>query len=394
MGFRGDDLQTQAALIRRLFVNRKQPLECIPYTVDGYDLLSSIRAIESVIDAYEQPIFDITGGDPLLVLALGIVLQRHSDHRFQVHRFSVSDNRVLDCDRDGVTVYKDTPQLSVQEAVSLYKGEVIFGNVDEPLTYRWDCNIDFVDDCRAMWSICRVHTGHWNKHIAAFHALAESDIHANNRVDYCLSRQAWDELLEAAGVRYYYNERIGESLTNAGLLTAYEIHEQHIHIAFKNEQVKRALTKAGQALELYTFLTLRTLKSDAQTSLFHDVLNGVVIDWDGKRESLSDDSSKSYEVENEVDILAMRDMVPVFISCKNGYVDSSELYKIEAVAERFGGGYAKKVLVTSSRSVSGAAGRTLLKRARDMGIAVIHSVDQIGESDFSRALESHLKPIV
>ena len=84
----------------------------------------------------------------------------------------------------------------------------------------------------------------------------------------------------------------------------------------------------------------------------------------------------------------MHGLVPVFISCKNGSVDSGELYKLNTVAERFGGKYAKRVLVCSGRAVSAQADDPLADRAKLMGITIIDSVQDMNDEEFSRRLKN------
>ena len=92
------------------------------------------------------------------------------------------------------------------------------------------------------------------------------------------------------------------------------------------------------------FLAALEAQENDGTKTYNDVMNGVYIDWDG---DISTDQN-GYDTENEIDVIMMHGMVPVFVSCKNGYVDKDELYKLNAVATRFGGKYAKKVLVATS----------------------------------------------
>ena len=72
---------------------------------------------------------------------------------------------------------------------------------------------------------------------------------------------------------------------------------------------------------------------------------------------------------NEIDVLLVRGLVPVFVSCKNGDVDEEELYKFNTVAERFGGKYVRKLLVATNFATNdNKAPNALLQRAQDMGI--------------------------
>ena len=70
----------------------------------------------------------------------------------------------------------------------------------------------------------------------------------------------------------------------------------------------------------------------------------------------------------------MHGVIPVFVSCKNGYVSPDELYKLEVVAEQFGSSYAKKVLIAPALDSYGDHGAYIENRAEDMGIQVIKSL--------------------
>ena len=154
----------------------------------------------------------------------------------------------------------------------------------------------------------------------------------------------------------------------------------------KNKQVKKCLTKAGQALEMKIYVTAKNLTDSDGNLLYNDVVNGVVIDWDGK---FHDEKTQDvYDTENEIDILLMHDIVPVFISCKNGIVTADELYKLNTVAERFGGEYSKKVLVATSLNKMGEAGKYLRQRADDMKIKIIEDIQSLEDEELERKLKN------
>lgn len=110
----------------------------------------------------------------------------------------------------------------------------------------------------------------------------------------------------------------------------------------------------GSILEMYVFY----LESCENAS--NDCRAGVHIDWDGVIHEMPEK-----DVLNEIDILSIRDNLPTFISCKIGNVDQKAFYELETVANRFGGKYAKKVLVAAKEVAPG-----YLLRAKEMGIEV------------------------
>jgi hypothetical protein len=109
---------------------------------------------------------------------------------------------------------------------------------------------------------------------------------------------------------------------------------------------------------------------------------GVVIDWDGA------DENDTYRTVNEIDILAMKGSIPIFISCKNGWFDVNELYKLNTVAERFGNEYARTVLVTTELSQTDERAKYLRARAKDMNIRFVEDPDSITEKELEKELRS------
>ena len=78
----------------------------------------------------------------------------------------------------------------------------------------------------------------------------------------------------------------------------------------------------------------------------------------------------------------------MFISCKNGSVGDDELYKLHTVAERFGGRYAKKVLVASEIPKSQKSLEYFMRRAEDMNITVINDVYMMSDEQIKNKLRA------
>ena len=108
-------------------------------------------------------------------------------------------------------------------------------------------------------------------------------------------------------------------------------------------------------------------------------MSGITIDWDGV---ISRDVPNT---ENEIDIILMHGVIPVFISCKNGQADVNELYKLNTVAQTFGGQYSRKVLIAGSSLVLSKA---VKRRAADMGVGIISSVHNLSDEVLSERLSA------
>lgn len=179
-------------------------------------------------------------------------------------------------------------------------------------------------------------------------------------------------------------------------LMDFKIGKDHVRLSFKNDQIRMCLTKAGLILELKTYLICSELLSSQRG----DCLTGVTIDWDGEDDLSSDikylydddDPSSAIDTTNEIDVLANFGLLPYFISCKNGKFTSEELYKLYSVSERFGKGYGVKIIVAACLENSlGAARKTILQRAADMGIIIVDNVNRLTDDEFSSALRKAME---
>ena len=369
----------------RVFADRGFEIEFIAKTVSRSNVDKVVELLTNLIETYDDCVFDITGGDEMYNLALGMVCEKYPEKNIQIHKFNLENNAIYDCDTDGVTVYKDVPFLSVEENVRIYGGDVLYGDVTSENTYKWDLNSDFLNDIKIIWGFCKGNVRLWNTIIGTLEAIEHTGEVFNETCTTKAQKSSVENYLTRHKAKYLITKGFIKYFTKKGLITFYDDSDaETVVISYKNSQVKKCLTKAGQALEMHMYITLKNLKYKNGTPVYNDVMNGVVIDWDGKfhDETVEDE----YDTENEIDILLMHNVVPVFVSCKNGIVTADELYKLNTVAERFGGRYAKKVLLATSISKMGEKGQYLLQRAIDMGINVIDNIHEIDEkkllSDF------------
>ena len=119
-----------------------------------------------------------------------------------------------------------------------------------------------------------------------------------------------------------------------------------------DEQVRFWLRDVGSALELYMY------KACLDAGIFDDVISSAIVDWDGEH--------GSERVSNEIDVMATRGVVPLFISCKATEIKTEALNELAILRDRFGGKVSKAAIVTTS-PVHAAARH----RAAQLQIAVI-----------------------
>ncbi len=357
-----------------LFKPRSVNVDIQCMKVDVKNLSAIEEAFSNIVEEDADCVFDLTGGCETLYIGLGKILEKYKDKNIQMHTINITRNKINDYDGDGNTIENNMPHITVNENINIYGGKVVEDNVDsEKATYRWDMNPDFCNDIQIMWEICIEKVGYWNKCVNNIEAIYES---SNDKTSLVLQTTdtKYQKYLKENNIKQMNLNLFLNKLKSKGLIINYSLGDD-IEIEFKNKQVKRCLIKAGNALEMKTFLTLCSLKDDDGNKLYNDCLNGVVIDWDG----ITIGNTMPLGTKNEIDVVAIHGLIPVFISCKNGDFSSEELYKLDTVAKHFGGKYAKRVLVSSkinewrnsTKDSLKDKAEDLIERAKNMGIIIL-----------------------
>lgn len=345
-------------------------------SVNKNDLGAIIEKLTEIIEINENCIFDLEGGEELLLVGTGYVAGKYPD-RVHLHSFNIRNNTILDCDSDGIVAQVLPIEISIEENIRIYAGEII-SNQEE--FENWDYTDEFCEDIFLLWEICKSNPKAWNKFCAGLSEMKLTGILGNSFI--------LDQMTAGANWRAFAGKidpSILKRLENIALISNLRIGEDGIHFDFKNEQIKRNLVKSGQVLELYVTFIAKQLTERIGKPVYNDIRCGVVLNWDNP--DIANDKYDGYTTMNEVDIIMMKGLVPVFVSCKNGVTEINELYKLNTVAERFGGKYAKKVLIISDLESTTTTPEHILARAEDMGIEVLPNVAKLSKNE----LESKIK---
>jgi len=351
-----------------------------------------VEVLSDIAEKEEECFFDLTGGCDLMLVAMGIVKQKYSHKNIQMQRFNVNNGVVTDCDKDGNIIYSGAPELSVSENILIHGGDIRYidnaknqSSSEKKGTFKWNFTEQFISDVEKMWNICKKNPGNWNINLNILGEI-ENILKNHNSLNVSIPVSKVENYLSKEKIK---DLEIGDFLSileGEGLVHSLLIDATDISFAYKDIQVKNCLIKAGTVLEIKVLLSAKKLSDDKSKPYYNDAMNGVYIDWDGifheRQEPIKD-------TENEIDVILMKGIVPVFISCKNGAVDDDELYKLETVANRFGGLYAKKVLIaTYLGKKSKESKKYFEKRAADMGIRFIDNFHKKTEKEILELIES------
>ena len=259
--------------------------------------------------------------------------------------------------------------LSVREAVALHSASVF----DSETFEAWDVTPGLRQDVARLWEIANNNAAEWNNTCDAFAAL-DDDSEGEDLLEVAVVSQSGQK------AAMEINERILLELMDGGYILDFDGNWGGMSFRFRDMQIKRILTKAGNLLELYTSLA-------ADFADDWDV--GVPLDWDG--------IAQPYGVTNtcnEIDVMLTVGITPVCISCKNGLCNKEALYELQTLAEHFGGRFARKILVATYINYNENARNSILQRAKDMGITLIADTHKISMEEFSAKLREAVKDLL
>lgn len=327
-----------------------------------------VAELRALVARYPDAIFDLTGGEELVLAAMGAVA---SEMNISMQTINPVTGRVRMFSLKGTQ--KDEhrfSKLSAQDAMLLFGG-----TVEEHV--KCEDVLGHETEIETLFRICAKDPAVWNVAIEQISSFVNE---FDDRTIVSVSKSRLESGQKFGSKKMQYMNDVLEKMVSCNIANLIETDPKKIY-HFKSDVAFSAILKAGNILELYTLLCASKLKDESGSPFFDDAMSGAVIDW-----KFPPDFHEEDDVENEMDVLLTKDAIPVFISCKNGSVDSNELYKLNTVAKRFGGKYAKKVLVMTQFTPP----KSFFARAQEMNIRVIKNVHLLTKEEFMEKLKVNI----
>lgn len=322
------------------------------YPVSSVDLTGIIQVISDVVQKEKAQgnhvYFDLTGGESLPLVAFGILAKTFAA---PMYMFDIRTNELREfcCGESALSVVASKRQIkmNLDQFISLYNGVI---NYRQKKSFK-SVSEDSAADIENMWKLSRNYGDKW-VHYASVLRKFPPDGAMTVKVE---SQRFVGEFRKnpRAGKIKDFHKFLAEC-GQLGFLKVFAAGKKGYHFRYKDSVIKELFWDSGSILEMYAYL----LESRREETA--DCRVGVHIDWDGVIHS-----GGNQDVLNEIDVMAIRNNLPVFMSCKIGHVDQMALYELETVANRFGGKYATKILATAQIPSEGH-----MRRAKEMGIEV------------------------
>ncbi len=363
IGFEDMEAGEDMAAIGEFFRLRNMSVEIDYISVERYCYEKIVETLERIIKIHDDVIFDLTGGKELVLVAMGAVAQKYNVPMLQI---DVKTNEVIKISNcDSLPNYGQAI-ISVRESFALNGGQILESKFNTSLSN------EYADDILKVWQVARKGCTEWNSKVISLLTLEKNCARSIRGRTVCLN-------LSSGQCKPDYE--FLNKLKMAGLIVEYKREPHCLTYSYKSEQVKECISKSGNALELYTYLTATAVARERE-GFFDGIESGVSVSW----ERLNNLNSYGTKTVNEIDVVMMRDSIPVFVSCKNGKISKDALYELKTVADQLGGKHSVKLLVATIISDTAASRELFLKRAKDMDIKVIGNVHNLSFEDFKRKI--------
>lgn len=303
----------------------------------------AVECLRDLVRGDREYHFDITGGSPALIAAMGIFMATCRDSRVSLYQYDVMTGDLELCYPGDMGFTPESPlvpRLTIRETVELNGGAVRdSGNRRVTKELR--------TDVVTLWESVRDDIRSWNN----FCTLSDDTPHGSS----CIIKRVNDS------TERVYRDITGR-LHKAGLITGlYEERDSKgITASFVPQMCPDSLSlfdKGGNLLEMISYLTA------IESGVFDECFVSVGLDWD------SSTYTPGIDPVNELDLILARGYKPVFSSCKGTHVTNDYLYEIMTMTRHFGGRYACPMVISGPKNKP-----AICKRAGEMGIVLFDNV--------------------
>ena len=319
-----------------------------------------LRQLITIGEKYPNCALDITGGSDAALFAAGMFSCQTGVPAFT---YSRKKNRFYDISgaafADNLTC---TLSYSVEDFFLMAGGTLLPGRVDNAILSK------YLGDFDPFFSCFLRYRRDWTDIISYIQRVSPSEY---GQVP-PLAIQGKYTVKGDHGARNSANEAALKDLSRIGFIQDLRIVPgESVSFRFRDLNTRAWLRDVGSVLELYSY------KACIDTGIFNDVISSAVVRWN--------DTLGHSSVSNEIDVMAARGVIPLFISCKVSDIKTEALNELAILRDRFGGKGAKAAIVPTEPC--NAAAR---HRAAQLGIAVI-DLEELKSGQMAQRLKVIMK---
>ena len=289
--------------------------------ISRYDTASIQATLKAVVLRYPDCVLDITGGTDAALFAAGMLCGEVGMPAFTFSRKTMRFYNIHHAPFVG-ELPKDL-RYAVEDYFKMAGGKMREGRMDNSLLLTYARQIP------RFFELYMTHKREWQQMIAYFQRVSYHD----KALPLELTVKAPLKVKGEHG-EIIANLPLLQKIEDIGLIRALSIKEEKsLSFTFCDGEVRAWLRDVGSVLELFVY------QSCVDLGIFDEVRASVVVDWE--------DSGAEHTVTNEIDVMATKSILPLFISCKTGHVTTDALNELAILRDRFGGKLAKAAIVTA-----------------------------------------------
>lgn len=310
------------------------------------------RALETVVQQYPDCALDISGGSDAALFAGGLLC---AEQPLPVFTYSRKRNTFFDIQNAPFAhnVLCDV-LLSAPDCFAAAGGSVRQGRVDNTVLEQYTGKID------GFFKLFLKYRHQWQRIVSYLQRVSPTPKEGPLSLFVVAPWQVKGDrgMLTA-------NEEALQDLSELGFLRELELLPgEQVRFSFADAQIRAWLRDVGSVLELYVW------KACVKSGRYQDVRVSVVVDWDGQ--------NTRDGVSNEIDVVAVRGIKPVFISCKTSEIRTEALNELAILRDRFGGEVARAIIVSAERACT-----VTRNRAAELDIEVV-DLDELDLEQLSK----------
>ena len=324
--------------LKKYFEHRQCPMKLTFIPVSMVDAVRIERVLREVLDARPDCAIDISGGTDAALFAAGAASGGTAVFTYSSKKntfFEIKDApfaRSLPC----------TVRLDVESCFLMAGGMLLPGREDNALLR------DRLEDIDKLFNIYAAFRRVWNRQVSYIQKISSAEPGV-------LTAEG-PRTAKAGNKHVTADAALLRALERAELIADLALTEDRVGFRFPDETVRFWLRDIGAVLELQVY------RACLAAGCFDDVVLSAVVNWEGGL-------NQRDGVTNELDVVAVKGIQPVFISCKTSEIRTEALNELAILRDRFGGKGSRAVIVTSALATKNRA--PMRRRAAELSIEVI-----------------------
>ena len=325
------------------FKHRGIELELVFLKTKFYEMNAILELLRETVKKYPDCALDVSGGTDDALFAAG---RLSAELNLPVFTYSRKRNKFFEISGapfDG-EVNCDV-SYNVEDFFLMAGGSMHMGRVDNSVLEK------YMDDIDPFFELYLRNRRKWQAVISYLQRVSKADSEGY----YSLDVEGSYTVKGDRGRKIEAPEKVLREFEDIGFISGLTIDRGNsVSFSFRDSQIRTWMRDIGSVLELYVY------KACIDSGEFNDVRTSAVVYWEGY------DSRQENAVSNELDVMCAKGVVPVFISCKTGSVQTEALNELAILRDRFGSNMAKAAIVTAEKG-----GGAMRNRASELGITVI-----------------------